>query len=181
MSKTILALDGDQILFAWVDGFIAYAIKAGHHLNLNSSFSTYSMHTWFTNMSENQFKLLVVEYNSHEHPRLLPHAVHLPNIKQKYHVCVISSYTDCRETKATRLNILNALDITDVYILGLGDSKYDILCEIGNGNGQNIFVDDSPKHIQEGIDAGWKVATIRYPYNQGLDGVRYLDSLGELL
>lgn len=176
--KQLLALDGDMVIFDWISAFTGYAISKGHQLDLNNDRSTYSMHTWFTTMSEVGFKELVVEYNSHEHPPLFAGVIDIiPKLLEKYEVCVVSSYSSCPDTSARRKNILLALGIHNIFLLDLGESKLETLQEIG----ADIFVDDSVKHMKEGLEAGCEVYTIEYPYNKGVDGVKYIKSLEELL
>lgn len=181
-NKPILALDFDQILGNYCSPFIGYAISKGFQLDINSKFSEYNMSSWFLNMTNDQFVDLIHEYNSHEHPPLFPGVREIvPKLQEKYNVVVVSSYSSCPTTRQRRAEILTVLGITDMFLLDLGEGKYETLCEIGNGGGQNIFVDDSVKHMEEGLKAGWKVATIEYPYNKGVEGVVYMNSLNELL
>ena len=184
MSRPILALDGDQILFDWVGGFIAYCLNNGFHLDINSKFDTYNMSPWFVNMSNDQFIDMIKLYNSYEHPKLYPYIMQsgiLSRLADKYELCVVSSYSSDKDAVRKRMGILNSLNINNIFLLGIGESKYDTLMEIGNKSGENVFVDDRVEHMLEGKDAGWNVATISYPYNQGVDGVTYMNSLEELL
>lgn len=177
-NKQLLALDAYQVLFAWCNGFIGYCINRGFVLDLNSDFDTYNMSSWFVNMSDEQFKALIVDYNDHEHPKLFGYLVDtLPKLLNKYNICVVTAYTNCPEAAKKRKGILVSLGITDVFMVALGESKLEVLQEIG----PDLFVDDSPKHILEGLEAGCKTYAISYPYNQGIDGVIYIKSLEELL
>jgi 5'(3')-deoxyribonucleotidase len=179
MSKKLLALDGDQVLFDYASGFIGFAIKQGYGLNINSKFDTHNMSKWFTQMLEHEFTSLIRQYNRSEHPPVYGYLRDLlPKLQKKYDIVVISSYSDDEVANTRRKNVLLGLDLNNVFLLGMQESKQEILEEIK----PDIFVDDSPKHLQEGLDAGIeRVIAIEYPYNKGLDKVEYIETLEELL
>ena len=170
MNKQVLALDCDGVLFNWHSGFIKFCLNNGYQLDVNSKFDQYNMSSWFVNMLDSEFYDLAVEYNRIEHPPMFDYLRNcLPQLQQKYEVVIVSSYSDDEDAQLRRKNALLALMFNNVFLLNLGESKQEILEEIK----PDIFVDDSPKHLQEGLDAGIeRVIAIEYPYN-----VRFVENV----
>ena len=176
--KPILALDGDGIIFDWIGGFIGFALTKGFQLDLNSGFDTYNMSSWFLNMTNDQFVQMVELYNKAEHPK--PYYNFLQNLiqlQQKFEVMVVSAYSSDPEARARRSNALVNLGLHNIFLLGIGESKQETLEEIG----ADIFVDDNPQHLLEGLAAGCLTYAIKYPYNTGVPNVVYIDDLVELM
>lgn len=178
MTKPILALDADMVIFDYCSGFIEHCLKRGYQLNYQTAYGVYDLSKWFTNMSHEQLSNEVAGYNHNHHPRPFQylHDV-IPKLLDKYVVAVVSSYSEDNVARMRRMDALMALGFSNIYLLGMGESKLSTLQEIG----ADLYVEDHPKMLREAVGGGIKTFAIRYPYNEGITGVNYINTLEALL
>lgn len=178
MTKQILALDADMVIFDYCSGFIEHCLKRGYQLNYQTAYGVYDLSKWFTNMSHEQLSSEVADYNRNHHPRPFQYLQGvIPKLLDKYVVAIVSSYSESNVARMRRTGALMSLGFSNIYLLDMGESKLSTLQEIG----ANLYVEDHPKMLQEAVGGGIKTFAIRYPYNEGIAGVNYIKTLEALL
>jgi FMN phosphatase YigB (HAD superfamily) len=185
MGKLHIVLDCDGVLLNWHKGFISYSLKYhGLRLNALSPMDSYDMHTWFNNMSKETFIRLVSEYNSY--PRVLePCRGAIESIQdlasyEDLEFSVLTSFGSCPHMSNFRQEYLQVVFnniFKEVRVLKLRECKRQALIEMN----PDVFVEDCAEYAITGRELGIKTYLVNTTYNQGVEGVTYIDSLEDLV
>lgn len=176
----ILLTDVDETLLDWVHGFAAYARASGLTL-IGDEPSGWDLSRWVAGtdgkmLSPGDVNELVVRFNtSPDFAHLRPCAGAVKALTEfrraGWHVVALSSCTGGDKADVTfgmrvaNLKMHFGGKIQKVICLPLGCSKRDALRAFP----PSIWVDDNPRHVREGVDAGHMSFLMKRPWNTDLD------------
>tara|TARA_B100000700_G_C14982938_1_gene827330 strand:- start:22 stop:690 length:669 start_codon:yes stop_codon:yes gene_type:complete len=179
VEKLELAFDCDGVMCDWHGGFIALAESRGHVLIKDHPQDTYAMHTWFEDMTDEQFLELVVEFNSEPE-----HISHMKPLKDAQEVisklaeeghtlCVLTAGGDDAKTVATRKQMIENLFpncFSEIRVIGLRESKKKHLRDIN----PDLYIEDNIEHARSSIELLIPTLVIGTTYNGGHDDIVYV-------
>lgn len=172
-----LVTDIDGVVLDWHLGFIEYAESKGFKLNHEHPHDTYDMAAWFHNMTSEEFRELVVEYNAMDHADTsypLADAVEgLIHLAEEcdwvVEIIALTAFGNDPEQIESRTRILNSMFpnvFDDIHVIGLRECKGDALAELK----PDVFIEDSPNHAIKAKELGVPlVILVEHPYNTGHD------------
>lgn len=177
-----IVFDCDDVLLDWKGAFIKwcnrnYDLKVieGHPQD------TWDMSLWF-GIKPEEMKNLIVQFNSL--PICLKPLLSREKLNQlkreKHELYVLSSFGSCIKCCDFRESYLKTLfgDIFEqVALLDLGACKEEALKNIK----PDIFIEDNKEHAIKARDLGIETFLISMPYNQGVDGVTYVNNVKEAI
>jgi len=185
MDKLHVCFDCDGVLLDFHKGFLSWCLKEhGLRLNALSLMDSYDMHTWFVDMSKDTFIRLIAEYNSY--PRVLepcPLATESLRILARHsdlELSVLTSFGSCPQMSNFRQEYLQVVFnniFKEIRVLKLRECKKDALIDMN----PDVFVEDCAEYAITGRELGIKTYLVNTTYNQGVEGVTYINSLVDLI
>lgn len=160
--KPVILCDVDGVVLDWMSRFPYFLEKKG--IDPARAIRAYASGEFLTfqdiiggTMGAEEAEALAIEYQESKYMSYLTaykDALLMVNaLKHKYDFVAVTAVLNSEATRTNRqanLDFWYAGAFSKVHCVGLGGSKYDVLCKYD----RTVFIDDSPSHIAEAQAAG---------------------------
>lgn len=178
-----IVFDIDGVLLDWHGGFIDWVQENYYYkMDPDSSRDTYDMSSWFIDMPKERFYELILEFNGY--PRALSlidgaRATLLDFYTEGWDVSILTAFgSDAKQAKFRKdyLQVVFDIAFKEIKIIELGACKEEALKDME----PDVFVEDNGIHATKAIALGIKTYLLSYPFNQGVEGAEYVDTLYDI-